>query len=214
MRATVWVPPLTHTESNPTVTPHGPSGTASVVTTSFVAGSMPTTSFCAYELIQTRPRPSATSHGVGTVSIEATARSSAAGPAAAEPAGDAAGDATGSVDATTEGAARETRRRRGPATAADHAIAAIARHARIARFVMSPPPLRCHHDAGCHQLVPRSRMPTPPDLVIVPLTGERFPDLARALRDGRPALVLVHVLPRPRPNVVQLVSRREPRRAP
>ena len=107
MRATVWVPPLTHTESNPTVTPHGPSGTASVVTTSFVAGSMPTTSFCAYELTQTRPRPSAISHGDGTVSIEATARSSAAGPAAAEPAGDSAGDATGSVDAPAEGAAAE-----------------------------------------------------------------------------------------------------------
>ena len=107
IRATVWVPPLTHTESNPTVTPHGPSGTASVVTTSFVAGSMPTTSFSAYELIQTRPRPSATSHGVGTLSIEAIARSSARGPAAAEPAGDAAADATGSVDGVAEGGAAE-----------------------------------------------------------------------------------------------------------
>ena len=156
MRATVWVPPLTHTESNPTVTPHGPSGTSSVVTTSFVAGSMPTTAFCAYELTQTRPRPSANSHGVGTLSIVATAMSSAAGPAAAELDGDAAGDATGPVDGISEGAAAELAGVVAVPPPQPARIAAIARHARIARFVMSPPPLRCHHDAGCHQLVPRS----------------------------------------------------------
>ena len=51
---------------------------------------MPTTSFWPYELIQIRSSPSASSHGLGTVSIRATARSSASGPVAE---GDAMADA-------------------------------------------------------------------------------------------------------------------------
>src|SRR4026209_2300056 len=90
IRATVCVPPLTHTESKPTVTPHGPSGTSRVVATAFVSGPIPPTAFSPYELIQIRSSPSASSHGLGTDSILATARSSAAGPVAAE--ADAPGD--------------------------------------------------------------------------------------------------------------------------
>ena len=69
---------------------------------------------------------------------------------------------------------------------------------------MTPDVTNWCHDPG---------MPPAPDLEIVPLTGERFADLGGSVRDWGPALVLVHILPGPRPDVVQLVSRHEPRSA-